>query len=508
MPGPRCPGTGSSCPRASAPARRACARCSTACSKTGCSTNPRPCISRWNRAPRRGSAPCGSRPATAPGCAAPLQALEAAGRPVTRIVPEFAPAGDAAARSPSATPSSRWLVAPARDGVLDAAADRGHAALAAGAARRHAARGRARPSPRWPNRCCSTRPRCSRRRSAGCRPRARRWDLAQFDFASSGRARALQEARHRLGRRAARRRSGGRALGRGAAGRRSTWSASTPGPGRSAPRSTTKREAVRAHPDADLPAGAGGGRRAGADGARGRGAAPADRRRLGARPRSDAGRAGRSLPRRPHAAQRLDYSAGQLRAAGPGAVGRRSCAASPPHLRARATPPRRRRPAAGARGGRPMKPAAGPAGALGTRSRRANRRWWRRRRAGALALLWWVALAPALARCAPPTRSTARSTRSCSRCGACRRRPRPAGAARARTATKRMRRWRPRCASSSAPSARYGHRRRPRHRHAGQHAGRRAGPVADAGAQQCARDAGRGAASPATRPAAGTARWS
>ena len=148
--------------------------------------------------------PYGWRPATASGCAAPCRRSKAAGRRVTRIVPEFAPqpagapphglrdrrAGRRAARGlrhATAWPCCR-STAPAL-------------ALAGNAARRHR---RCWPSPRWPNwpkACSDAACRSSSRPHAGCRPARSPWDLAQFDLASTGRARAEQEARRDLAQR-------------------------------------------------------------------------------------------------------------------------------------------------------------------------------------------------------------------------------------------------------------------------------------------------------------------
>jgi hypothetical protein len=65
---------------------------------------------------------------------------------------------------------------------------------------------------------------CSRRRALLQAARTR-WDLAQFEFASSGRARAFKKLVHRLGRSAACAPVAAGALGRRRAGGRATWSA-------------------------------------------------------------------------------------------------------------------------------------------------------------------------------------------------------------------------------------------------------------------------------------------
>ena len=402
-----------------------------------------------------------------------LQALEAAGGRSSRIVPEFAPEGapalyalgePAAAaslvadRQPTACcrcrcRAARWPLLPAlpEDTPLAGRARGGGAGRTGAAA---------------PARCCS------RRRSAGCRrpSRAGTWRSSNSP-APAGPApsrrlatgwadvlRAPQWRPARWGRRAA----GGGQPGRperlgleGALGAGGQARSGAP------------------HADPDLPAGQGGGGRAGADGTGSRARCARPRARTSGRDLE--AMLGALAPRRRPSARStaLEFSGGELRVKRPGAAARRSAQPWPSacksqgysrddagrHAGLSAEDAAMKPPAAHV-----ARPLAAPGAAREDAGGRRGARWSASRCSGGR---YWR---PRWPRCAAPTRSTARWTRSCSACAACRRRPRRCS----RSRKPELRRGPAparscRCASGWAPRARMVDRRRTRHAHAGRH---------------------------------------
>ena len=139
--------------------------------------------------------PCGSRPATESGCAAVVQGLEAAsGRRVVRIVPEFAPqpADGPPLLQITGEPESPQLTVCDADGVVSlplAGAGLALVGRPAGSTPQSSP-----PSPPWPRppstAAGASACRSCRRRSAGCRPRARPGNSRSSTLPSTGRARA------------------------------------------------------------------------------------------------------------------------------------------------------------------------------------------------------------------------------------------------------------------------------------------------------------------------------
>ena len=268
-----------------------------------------------------------------------VQALEAAGRRVTRIVPEFAPqpAGAPPMVFAIGEPGAAQLVLCDADGVTALPLDPAGVALAgplpegtamlaepAVAELAESLLGRrvpiVKPAERW--------------LQASRSP----WDLAQFDLASTGRARASKKlAAHRRAPLWHAPAMARRALGRAGAGAGPAHRPQCLGL-EGAQRARRQARRGEQHPDPDLPFGAAGGRCAGADGARGRRAAAGHRRRRRRRPRTHARRAGHQ----PAAGPRAHRHRLQRRPAAParaGPAGRRSSARSPPRCPRAATAP-------------------------------------------------------------------------------------------------------------------------------------------------------------------------
>ena len=418
----RCPGTGSNCPRAlgaGSPRLRAVLeglledRLLDEPETLHFALQPRP----------RPASRSGWRSATAPGCAAPAGARSR--RPAGRRAsfPNSRPRATPALYA-LGEPEDAPLVLRRQRGRAAPAADRRRAGAAAFAARGHAA---AWPNPPWRRmaeqvlqhaaRCCSSAP--------------QRWLQAAARPLGPGAVRIrqlrprprLQEARRRLGRRAAR-----AAVAAGALGRACCWWLVQPGrPERLGLEGARRPWTPSATPCRSMltqtfPQGQRGGRCAGADGARSRRAAPGHRRRLGPRPRSHAGRA-RAQPLPPgRTAGGARIHRRRAARARPGAADRTKCAAAAASpARARATPPTLQgdvlvvQPEDAA-----DEAAAAWPRALGRPGAAREDAGWRRRGPGRC---WPCSggsrIAPGAGHAAhAPTRSTARWTPSCSGCAA------------------------------------------------------------------------------------------